>query len=247
MRFFFRPLPVFTVATLVMLAALIGLGTWQLQRLQWKLDLIEQVNRNLTLPPLSLDAAVKLGKGAEYRRVALTGRFDHGKEAFVYGITDGAPVYHVVVPLILADGRTLLVDRGIVPETLLDPNTRRAGQVQGVVQVIGLWRTPSPPGFFTPNPDRAHRIWFSRNITDIASVGRIRLAAPVLVEADSRPNAGRWPEGGHWVVTFRNEHLQYAVTWYGLALGLIGIYVAFHVQKGRLGFTRRRGGAEKSV
>jgi surfeit locus 1 family protein len=236
MRLFFRPLPAFTVATLVMLAALIALGTWQVHRLHWKLSLIAEVNRNLTLPPVSLDTALGMGKGAEYRRVALTGRFDHAKEAYVYGIADGAPIYHVVTPLIMKDGRTLLIDRGIVPENKRNPATRRAGQIPGEVRVVGVWRSGSHPGLFTPKPDLARRLWFSRDVTSIAAADHVRLAAPVLVEADISPNPGGWPEGGHTVVSFRNEHLQYAITWYMLAAALIGIYGVFHIQKGRLGW-----------
>lgn len=235
MRLSFRPLPVFSLVSLLMLAALIGLGTWQLERLAWKQALIAQVNRNLTLPPLPLDQAMALGKGAEYRRVALTGRFDHAKESYVYGLVDGVPVYHVLTPLILDDGRALMIDRGIVPNDSRDPVTRRAGQPQGSVRVVGIWRAPVPPGPFTPKPDPARRLWFSRDVVRIAAADSIRLAAPVLVEADATPNPGRWPEGGHSVVTFRNEHLQYAITWYALAAALVGIYVVFHIQKGRLG------------
>jgi surfeit locus 1 family protein len=188
---------------------------------------------------MSLDTALKLGPVAEYRRVALTGRFDHAKEAYIYGIADGVPVYHVVTPLMTNNGLTLLVDRGIVPEDKRDPATRRAGLPPGKVRIVGVWRAASQPGFFTPKPDRVHRLWFSRDVAAIAAADRLRVAAPVLVEADATPNPGRWPEGGHTVVRFRNEHLQYAITWYALAAALIGIYVVFHVQKGRLTWRRR--------
>ena len=235
MRLSFRPLPAFTALSVLMLAVLIGLGTWQVQRLHWKLGLIAEVNRNLSLPPVSLDAALAMGKAAEYRRVVLTGRFDHAKEAYVFGTAAGAPVYHVVTPLVTEDGRVLLVDRGIVPQEKRDPTTRRIGQVKGLTRVVGVWRTPDPPGFFTPTPDAAHRVWYSRDVKAIAAADHVTLAAPVMVEADIAPNPGGWPEGGHTVVTFQNNHLQYAVTWFGLALTLLGVYIAFHVQKGRLG------------
>lgn len=234
MRITFRPLPAFTIASVVALAILIALGTWQVHRLHWKLGLIAQVNRNLTLPPVSLDTALAMGKDAQYRRVALTGRFDHRKEAFVYGIAGGAGAWFVVTPFITEDGRTLLVDRGIVPDTLRDRLLRRAGEVEGITHVVGVWRVPDPPGFFTPKPDLAKRNWFSRDVASIAAADHVRLAAPVIIEADATPNPGGWPKGGQTQVTFRNEHLSYAITWYGLALTLLGVYIAFHVQKGRL-------------
>ncbi len=204
MRFHFRPLPVFTLFTLVMFAILVSLGVWQIHRLHWKLGLIAEVNRNLTLPPVSLDTALKLGKGAEYRRVALTGRFDHAKEAYVYGTARGAPVWHVITPFTTTDGRVLLIDRGIVPDALRDPAKRAAGQVEGLQHIVGVWRTPDPPGLFTPDPDRAHHNWFSRDAVAIAAADHVKLAAPVVVEADAAPNPGGWPQGGHTVVTFRN-------------------------------------------
>ena len=231
----FRPLPIFTLVTVVALAILVALGVWQVHRLHWKLGLIAQVNRNLTLPPVSLDTALAMGRGADYRHVALTGHFEHAKEAYIYAVAEGGtPVYHVVTPFVTDRGRVLLIDRGIVPEALRDPARRAAGQIEGARRVVGVWRTPDAPGLFTPPPDAAHRIWYSRDVKAIAAADHVRLAAPVMVEADAAPNPGGWPKGGQTVVTFRNEHLQYAITWFGLAAALLGVYIAFHVSKGRL-------------
>jgi len=237
MRLHFRPLPVYTLVTAVMFAILVSLGVWQVQRLHWKLGLIAEVNRNLTLPPVSLDTALAMGKAAEYRHVALAGRFEHAKEAYIYALAEGGtPVFHVVTPFATDRGRVLLVDRGVVPQELRDPAKRTAGQIAGERHVVGVWRTPDAPGLFTPPPDRAHRIWYSRDVKDIAAADRIATAAPVIVEADAAPNPGGWPKGGQTVVTFRNEHLQYAITWFGLAAALLGVYIAFHIGKGRLTF-----------
>jgi len=234
MRLHFRPMPLFSLMSLVLLAILIWLGVWQIHRLHWKLGLIAQVNRNLSLPPISLDAALKLGKDAEYHHVALTGHFDHAKEGYAYGIANGVPVYHVLTPFITEDGRTMLVDRGIVPEELRDPAKRRGGNAKGSQRVVGVWRKPDPPGSFTPNAGASQRIWFTRNVDWVARADHLRFAAPALLEADATPNPGGWPKGGQTIVTFRNEHLQYAITWFGLALVLAGGYAVFHVQTGRL-------------
>jgi surfeit locus 1 family protein len=230
----FRPMPALTVAATALFALLIGLGVWQLERLQWKLALIAQVDRNLHAAPLSLDDGII--PRAEYTRVALTGRFDNSKEAFIFGTdASGAPGYRVVVPFTARDGRTFLVDRGIVPKERVDPTTRRAGQIEGMTHVIGVWRTPDAPGLFTPMPDKAHRIWYAHDLSAIAKADRVTLAAPVVIEADATPNPGGWPKGGQTVVTFRNEHLQYAITWFGLAAVLFGVYIAYHISRGRLG------------
>jgi surfeit locus 1 family protein len=230
----FRPYPGVTVAAVIATAILVGLGVWQLQRLQWKLALIAEVSGHMAAPPVSLDGVLKLGADeAQYRRVGLAGRFDNAKEAYVFTTgADGTPVYHVLTPFLTDDGRTLLVDRGYVPKMKLDPATRTP--VEGKTRLVGVWRVPDVPGAFTPAPDPAHRIWYARDLPGIAAADHVRLAAPSLIEADATPNPGGWPKGGQTVVSFRNEHLSYAVTWFGLAAGLIGVYLAYHISKGRL-------------
>ena len=230
----FRPLPIFTAVCAVMFAVLISLGVWQVQRLHWKLGLIAEVNQSLAAPPITLDQALALGEGAQYHRVLLDGWFLNDKEAYVYASgPDGAPVYHVLTPFETRDRRILLVDRGIVPTKLIDPMKRARGQLDERV-MLGVWRFPDPPGFFTPKPDRAHRIWYSRYVPDIAAADRVTLAAPVVVEADAAPNPGGWPLGGQTQIAFRNEHLQYAITWFLMAAALLGVYVAYHISRGRL-------------
>jgi surfeit locus 1 family protein len=216
----------------------VALGLWQLDRLQWKLGLIAEVQRNLAAPPLSLDAARKLGPNAQYHRVALDGRFENAKETYLFATDDeGAPVYHVIAPFETRRG-TFLVDRGSVPKERLGPATRRAGQIGGETRLVGVWRTPDSPGWFTPLPDRAHRIWYAHDLAAIAKADGIALRAPVIIEADATPNPGGLPKGGQTRVTFRNEHLQYAITWFALAAVLLGVYIAYHISRGRLGWRR---------
>ena len=231
----FRPLIGFTIATAILLALLLGLGFWQLQRLQWKLGLIEQVHRNMAAAPISLDDAIRLGSAAEYRRVTFHGRFNNAREAYIYAVGEsGVPVYHVIVPLTTDDNRIILVDRGTVPQDRRDPATRAAGIIAGETAVTGIWRSEEMPGAFTPPPDPIKRVWFVRNAGGIARIDHETLAAPVIVEADATPNPGGLPRGGQTRVEFRNEHLQYAITWFLMAAGLLGVYIAYHVSRGRL-------------
>jgi surfeit locus 1 family protein len=239
MRVSFRPLIALTLLCAILFAVLLALGTWQLQRLIWKQSLIAEVNLNMASAPLALDQALAMGARAQYRRVRLEGRFDNSNEAFVFGTgVEGAPVFHVLVPFTTDDGRTLLVDRGIVPRDLRDRSTRRNGLIEGRAVIVGIWRAPDPPGPFTPGPDRSRRIWYSRDVSGIARQDGVRLAANEIIEADSTPNRGGWPKGGQTQVNFRNEHLQYAITWFLLAAGLLGVYLAYHVSRGRLIFSR---------
>ena len=238
MKLTFHPIPLLTLFFLPALAALIALGVWQLDRLQWKLGLIEEMTRNMSAAPIPVDRTLAMkASDAQYRHVSLTGRFDNSKEAYVYTTArDGAPVYHVVTPFILDDERVFLVDRGLIPLPLRDPATRQAGELEGERSIGGIWRTPDAPGPFTPAPDLAHRTWYSRDLKSIAKADGIASAAPVIIEADAAPNPGGWPKGGQTIVDLPNDHLQYAVTWFALAAGLMFVYLAYHRAQGRLDF-----------
>jgi surfeit locus 1 family protein len=212
----FRPLISMTVACAVLFVVLCALGMWQLERLQWKLALIASVNRHMAAAPVTLEEIAAMpADEAQYRHVTLHGHFDHAKEAYVFTTdTSGAPVYHVLTPFVTDGGKTLVVDRGAVPKEKLDSASRAAGNPSGETAVTGVWRTPDPPGLFTPAPDSAHRIWYARDLSGIAKADQVTLSDFVVIEADATPNPGGWPRGGQTVVSFRNEHLSYAVTWF---------------------------------
>jgi surfeit locus 1 family protein len=232
----FRPYLGLTIACALLMAVLVWLGTWQLERLSWKLNLIATVDSHMAAAPLSLDQITKLSaEEAQYRRVTLNGRFDHTKEAYVFATAaEGVAVYHVLTPFRTDDGRVVMIDRGAVPQDRLSPATRAAGNVEGETKVTGVWRVPDPPGAFTPKPDPAKRIWYARDLKSIAAADHLALAAPAVIEADASPNPGGLPKGGQTVVSFRNQHLSYAVTWYGLAAVLLGVWLAYHISRGRI-------------
>jgi surfeit locus 1 family protein len=230
----FRPYPGVTIAAVIAAAALVALGVWQLQRLTWKENLIATVNGHMQAAPVSLDQALAMNEDeVQYRKVALSGHFDNAKEAYVFTTGEGGKlVYHVLTPFITDDGRTLMVDRGAIPEDRLAPQSRQA--VEGRANVVGVWRVPDAPGAFTPKPVPQKHIWYARDLSGIAAADGVKLAAPVVIEADNTPNPGGLPVGGQTVVNFPNNHLEYALTWFGLAAGLIGVYFAYHISKGRL-------------
>ncbi|MFL5239088.1 MAG: SURF1 family protein [Rhizomicrobium sp.] len=232
---YFRPLWKFTAFLLPLFVGCIGLGAWQLERLQWKLALIAQVNGNLRAPVIPVEQALAIGaQAAQYRRVRLAGHFENSKESYVFTATNGAPAYHVITPMMLDDDRTLLVDRGVVPERLRDPRTRSATHTGAGAHVTGIWRIPDPPGLFTPAPNLSKGIWYARDVNGIAKANGLSLAAPVIIEADGTPNPGGWPKGGQTVVTFHNDHLPYAITWFALAAVILGGWLAFHKSRGAL-------------
>lgn len=217
-------------AVLAALTVLIALGTWQMQRRDLKLGLIERIQSRAHGEPISLSLAKDLWvreRDVEYYRVVLVGRFRHDEERYLYTVEQGQPGWRVVTPLVTG-GDIVLVDRGFVPEALKDPASRKPGQTAGTVELIGLARAPVAPGLFTPAGDPARRQWFVRDVEGMAASlppEERRLVAPFIVEAEAEPIPGGWPRGGVTRLTLTNRHLEYALTWYVLAGTLLVIAI----------------------
>lgn len=197
-----------------------ALGIWQVERRAWKLDLIARVDARIhapaaPLPPLaqwrSFDA-----HALEYRHVRATGVFVHHRETHAQALTDRGAGFWVMTPLRTPRG-VVLVNRGFVPAERRAPATRAAGQTAGPVTVTGLIRASEPNGgFLRANAPAADR-WYSRDVAAIARARGLGTIAPFFIDADATPNPGGYPIGGLTVVHFRNAHLIYALTWFGLA------------------------------
>jgi len=225
------------LATIIALALLVGLGTWQLQRKAWKESLIRQIETRAYGEPGSIapesEWATWRADQDEFRKVRITGTFLHDLETPVYGLApgtrQGAPLqgYYIITPLRLRTGAVVMVNRGFVPTELKNPATRPQGQPDGEVTVTGLVRAPEPRNLFTPNDDPTHNTWFARDPRAIAEARGLEPVAPFLIDADATPNPGGWPRGGQTQLTLPNNHLQYALTWYGIALTLVGVFGAF--------------------
>ena len=213
-------------AVLVVFVALVGLGTWQVHRLSWKLDLIARVDRRVAAPPVSAPApaawpAVTAAED-EYRHVRVQGRFLDDRETLVQAVTDFGGGYWVLVPFRTDAGFKVLVNRGFVPSDLRDPASRRAGEIHGETAVTGLLRVTEPKGAFLRSNDAAADRWYSRDVAAIAQARDLGPVAPYFIDADATPNRGGNPIGGLTVIAFPNNHLVYAITWYGLAVLLAG-------------------------
>jgi surfeit locus 1 family protein len=230
----FRPRLGPSLATLAGLIVLVALGTWQVERLQWKESLIAQRTAQLAAPPEVLPARSGEWAAWDFRKVSTSGRFRHDLEQLFGASThEGRLGHHVLAPLVRADGSALLVDRGWIPADRAHPATRREGQVDGPVAVTGIarYRGDDAPGWFTPANRPENLMWFSYDLPALEQALGLALL-PVVVEADGRPNPGGLPIGGQTRVELPNNHLQYAITWYGLALTLLGVYVAFSIRRG---------------
>jgi surfeit locus 1 family protein len=229
------------LAALVALAILIGLGTWQLQRKAWKEDLISQIAARAHGEPGPIvpeeQWATWRADQDEFRKVRVTGTFLHSFEAPVYGLAagerQGAPIqgYYLITPLRLATGAVVMINRGFIPTDLRDPARRPESLPAGEVTVTGLVRAPEARTSFTPNDDPARNQWFARDPQAIAAAHKLERVAPFLIDADASPNPGGWPRGGQTPLTLPNNHLQYALTWFGIALTLICVFGAFAWQR----------------
>ncbi len=219
---------------------LLGLGTWQMQRLAWKTDLIAEREAGLAMPaaglPLGFDSDDE-AEAFDFRTVTVTGRFRHDLEQ-LYGTRAHANVFghHVLTPLVPEDGPVVLVDRGWIPADKVHPASRPGGQLDGEVTVSGIarYRAADRPGRFTPDNEPAAGRWYHYDLEAMAAALGIELS-PVVVEADETDNPGGLPIGGRTRITLTNNHLQYAITWYGLAVALIGVYIVFRRHRARPG------------
>ena len=214
----------------VLFAGFSALGVWQVQRLAWKQALIRQVDARIHAAPVAAPPPDQLvtRQADQYRRVVVSGRFDHQREALVKAVTDLGPGYWVLTPLETDRGFTVLINRGFVPSERQKPADRAAGQVEGQTTVVGLLRLTEPDGGFLRANDPAGDRWFSRYVAGIAKAkGVPGPVAPYFIDADATPNPGGWPRGGLTVVSFPNSHLIYALTWFGLALMSAAGFVLF--------------------
>ena len=219
------------------LVVLLSLGVWQLIRLDEKDRLAAQIEASLTAPavplPATIDWPALKPQDYDYRRVLLSGAFQHDKEALVFGFVDigqrgdTSEGYFALTPLVLADGATVIVNRGFVPQALRDQASRKNGLPDGVVTLTGILRAPEKRGMFTPQDNPAENLFFTVDPAPIASARHLEKVAPFVVDADKTTPKGVWPEGGHTIVALVNNHLQYALTWFALAFVLAGVFFVF--------------------
>lgn len=223
-----------TLFALTGVILLAGLGTWQVQRKHWKEDLLARIAARVSAEPTALARAAeqsRAGGDIEYLHVLAKGRFHHGQERYLYAPAASGLGWHVYTPLELQPASIVWVNRGFVPDRNKAPASRTAGEVTGEVEVRGLIRQRRSKGLFTPQNDAQHNLWYWPDLAGLTASafkpGTVE-TLPFSIDADAVPAPpGGLPRGGVTRIDLPNRHLEYAVTWYGLALTLIGVYVAF--------------------
>jgi surfeit locus 1 family protein len=223
------------------LAVLIALGIWQLGRKAWKEALIDTLTHRLAMAPIELPGPAEWSRleapEAEFRRVKLSGEFMHEREALVYARGSAlrsdasTPGYWVFTPL-AHERSVILVNRGFVPDGRQDPRTRTEGQVTSPVTVVGALRWPEQRGVLTPRDDPGRNLWFVRDPAAIAAGKGLSAVAPFYIEQEAPVPPGGLPHPSALAVRLRNDHLQYALTWFGLAAVLV-VVAAFWMRARR--------------
>ena len=215
------------------LAILLSLGTWQVNRLHWKESLLADIEERSTAAPVDVAALERLmaeGEAIDYRRAMASGRYLNDKERHFLATFQGQSGFYLYTPLEFADGRYLFVNRGFVPYDRKDAATRPESLVEGEQTVTGLARAElvEKPSSLVPDNDEQANIFYWKDLSRMAA--SVDLPAdrvlPFFLDADSTPVAGGLPKGGVTQIDLPNNHLQYVITWYGLAFALVAVVLA---------------------
>lgn len=230
----------FLVCLILFSLAFVALGTWQVKRLFWKLDLIARVDQRVHAAPQTapgpIDWSSISAAGHEYLHVTVSGVYELNKTVQVQAATELGSGFWLLTPLRTADGAVYLINRGFVTTegAKLAQTTDQAQQPkqsQQPVRVTGLLRISEPGGGFLRHNDPASDRWFSRDVQAIAKRHGLVNVAPFFIDAELAPGdatresvmlSSGQPVAGLTVISFHNSHLVYAFTWYALALMSVG-------------------------
>lgn len=229
------PKTITVVSALAAFAVLCALGTWQIKRLAWKEALLESIDERMAQPEKSIEELIALQErtgDVDYVPVTVTGQFLHDREQHFFATHKGLSGYYIYTPLSLADERIVFVNRGFVPFDRKDPETRIEGQIKGDVTIKGLARNTlqEKPSWAVPENEPEQNIYYWKDIDAMAAQSDLPLdpgLLPLFVDADGKANPGGLPVGGVTMINLPNNHLQYAITWFGLATALIGVLGAW--------------------
>lgn len=223
---------IFLVCSALIFVILMSLGFWQLSRRAWKENLVRQAEIARTAAPLRFGQFASAtwrreGAASEYHRVRMRGLFKHEKEFHVYAPYGGGVGWSVITPFVSDDGPVVLVIRGVVPDAQKDPAKRPQAQGTGFTTITGRVRLAEKATWFTPNPDTGKNTWYHRDIDLMTSQVEAMAEGPsytrrgiveFYVEQEGDPAPGGFPRPELAPISIKNDHLGYALTWFGLAL-----------------------------
>ena len=230
---FNRPNPIAWFFFLSAFATCVALGTWQVQRLQWKQGLIAEIGQAKTLPPLTTlpNDSAALEK-LNFRPVKLSGTWLHEIEYHLAPrYYQGKFGYALFTPLQLKGKRVILVNRGWVPADKKDIGKRRETIVAGRGTVTGILRVGKERNYFTPPNDPKRNLWFDRDVAEMAATYEVKNVIPATVDAVGAQDIDKLPVPSDGQIRLKNDHLSYVFTWYLIALGILIIFLTYHRRK----------------
>jgi len=226
-----RAIVIASICTAIGVAIAASLGVWQLQRLAWKQDILAKIDQRIHAEPVrpdTLHLQIQNREDVEYTRVRVRGYFDQDREIHFYAPGPEGPGWQLVTLFHETNGRLYFVNRGYVAQGRL----AEAARPQGEAEITGLLRPYNRRNAFTPANNIAENQWYwyeydamrdyvyetwqQRNAVDLF---------PFVIEEE--PSSGSYPAGGVTILNIPNNHLQYALTWFGLMLALAGVYTVW--------------------
>lgn len=225
------------IVAAIAFSILIALGVWQLQRKAWKEALIETMSQRAVARPIGLPASATwnalMPQADEFRRVQLRAQFiENAKPAFLYAAGSSlrddikTPGYFVFAPARLPDGRIIVINRGFTAQP-------EAKAVRGNVEIVGYLRFPESGSFFVSDHDASGATWFMRDQRAMANARGWGDVAPFYIDQEGPVPPGGVPRPGPLKVQLRNDHLGYALTWFGLAAGLAAVFAVWATSQRR--------------
>ncbi|WP_137390075.1 SURF1 family protein [Rhodoligotrophos defluvii] len=219
-----------TVASIVCFAVLMALGFWQLQRREWKHDLIARIDAALAAEPVELTSIIGSGHPwpQDFTKVRATGSFGRA-ERHLFTTFDGAPGWRVISPFMLANGQAVLVDRGFAPQSVKNTVQHLP---EGEVTITGVVRLHDEgKGLFTPENRPAQDQWYWWDLPALAKSLADTTAGydmlPLVIQFLPGQRKQGWPMAIPARPDLSDRHLGYAITWFGLAACLLAVYAAF--------------------
>ena len=201
-----------------------ALGTWQLYRLQWKLEIINEITLGLNSSPIEYSNSIK----KNYQRVIIVGKFNYDKQIYLYSLSEsGKPGYDVITPFVTNKNENVLINRGWINKELKGKpsiNFKKGSQQK----IVGLLRKIYKPNIFKPENDVKNNVWFSINLNDLKEITGKQFNDFVIFLEDNQVQS---PLPKKISIDVPNNHLKYAITWYAISISIIFYYLYFRRKK----------------
>ena len=212
----------FNIFVIFFITLFCSLGTWQLYRLQWKQNLISQIDQGLKSTPINYSNKII----NDYQRVVLKGKYDFKNQIYLYSLNSkGEPGFDVITPFQTTDNENILINRGWINKEMknnTDINLVKKNKIQGLLRKI------VKKSIFKPENDLNNNIWFSINLDQIKEITGKNFDDYVIFLEDEIINT---PTPKKITIAVPNNHLKYAITWYSISISILFYFLYFRKQQ----------------